>query len=428
MHHRYKDSFNLSPLDDSFYSLSKNISFLLIKCSKDCNLSRIDLQLLVACNEQPEDYVYPDLSANETSLKTNIQKPIEVKQKTIQYNIVAEIPIFLTGKETQVKILILVPITDVRININNEQVFKMEWREFAVHQRDHNINDYLNVKYFQVQKDFYVAKLTLDTKSTNDMLSSSEIDRNLKNLEEQFINQLNEKSDDEAWKRLIANNTMQKFNSNMNQIVQLSRCLRLTSNDLSNSTNIYNLFNKLPKPEIQNKLLDLIPFKDFSAVAQNMYIVDDVEPALEYEFSRVWTRSMDHSFQSIIKCRDQVYSAIYLYVDQLRLNKCQLFLLYTCANTLSNNMTSSIRSDFNAMLVECTKFCELKYLDRSEYIQHFEECQRLIYEAQRIYRTMKRSSNNWAEVNDLFDLSSFKIETNLSNAFIYSQMSRDTHM
>ncbi|CAF4662164.1 unnamed protein product, partial [Rotaria sp. Silwood2] len=250
MHHRYKDSFNLSPLDDSFYSLSKNISFLLIKCSKDCNLSRIDLQLLVACNEQPEDYVYPDLSANETSLKTNIQKPIEVKQKTIQYNIVAEIPIFLTGKETQVKILILVPITDVRININNEQVFKMEWREFAVHQRDHNINDYLNVKYFQVQKDFYVAKLTLDTKSTNDMLSSSEIDRNLKNLEEQFINQLNEKSDDEAWKRLIANNTMQKFNSNMNQIVQLSRCLRLTSNDLSNSTNIYNLFNKLPKPEI----------------------------------------------------------------------------------------------------------------------------------------------------------------------------------
>ncbi|CAF3836916.1 unnamed protein product [Rotaria sp. Silwood1] len=41
---------------------------------------------------------------------------------------------------------------------------------------------------------------------------------------------------------------------------------------------------------------------------------------------------------------------------------------------------------------------------------------------------MKRSSNNWAEVNDLFDLSLFKIETNLSNAFLYSQMSRDTHL
>ncbi|CAF4918941.1 unnamed protein product [Rotaria sp. Silwood1] len=428
MHHRYKDSFNLSPLDDSFYLLSKNIPFLLIKRSDDSNLSRIDLQLLVACNEQPENNVCTNIPANETSINTNTQKPIEVKQKKIQYNIVATIPIFLTGKETQVKLLILVPITDISININNEQVFKMEWRDFSIHLRDHNINDYLNVKYFQVQKDFYVAKLTLDTKSANDILSSSEIDRNLKDLEEQIINQLNEKSDDDAWKTLIANKAMQKFNNNMNQIVKLSQFSHLSSNDLSNSTNIYNLFNKLPKPEIQNNLLDLLPINDFSAVSSRINIVNDVEPALEYEFSRVWSNSMDRSFQSIIKCRDQVYSDIYLYVDQLRLNKCQLFLLYVCANTLSNNITSNIQSNFNTMLAECIRFCELKYLDRSEYIKHLEECQRLIREAQRIHRTMKRSSNNWAEVNDLFDLSSFQIETNLSNAFLYSQMSRDTHL
>ncbi|CAF5081210.1 unnamed protein product, partial [Rotaria sp. Silwood1] len=116
--------------------------------------------------------------------------------------------------------------------------------------------------------------------------TDSDISQSLLDLNEQINNRLNERSDDEAWKTLIANSTAQKFKNNMNQIVQLSQCLRLTSNDLSNSTNVYNLFNKLPKPEIQNNLLDLIPFKDFSAVAQNIHIVDDTESALEYEFSR----------------------------------------------------------------------------------------------------------------------------------------------
>ncbi|CAF4364696.1 unnamed protein product, partial [Rotaria sp. Silwood2] len=428
LHGRYKNSLKLSPIDQMFSLVSGNIPWLLIK-SSNTSLIGIDLQLLVEDDQQPEDNIPHNQPLPDTSINTNTPIIIEVKPKTAKYNIISEIPVSLTSNETTVKIFISLPKIDaISIKIDNKQVFQMEWRKFTVHQCQHNINQHLKIQYFQSYKEFYVTKLTLNSQSMTDVPLANEIKTNLTDLEEQISNQLNEMSDDEAWKRLIANNTMQKFNSNMNQIVQLSRCLRLASNDLSNSTNIYNLFNKLPKPEIQNKLLDLIPFKDFSAVAQNMYIVDDVEPALEYEFSRVWTRSMDHSFQSIIKCRDQVYSDIYLYVDQLRLNKCQLFRLYTCANTLSNNMTSSIQSDFNAMLVECTKFCELKYLDRSEYIQHFEECQRLIYEAQRIYRTMKRSSNNWAEVNDLFDLSSFKIETNLSNAFIYSQMSRDTHM
>ncbi|CAF1312641.1 unnamed protein product, partial [Rotaria sordida] len=428
LYSRYKNSFKLSPIDQTFSLVSGNISWLLIKCS-NTYLTRIDLQLLVEDDQQPEDNIPSNQRPPDTSNNTNTSKPVNVKQKKIKYNIVSEIPVFLTSKETAVKILISLPRIDViNIKIDNKQVFQMEWWKFAVSQREHNINQYLNIKYFQSNKEFYVTKLTLNTQSTTTVPLSNQIKQNLIDLEEQIINQLNEKSDDEAWKTLIANNTMQKFNNNMNQIVQLSRCLRLTSNDLLNSINIYNLFNKLPKPEIQNNLLDLIPFKDFSAVAQNIHIVDDFEPALEHEFSRVWTRSMDRSFQSIIKCRDQIYSDIYLYVDHLRLNKCQLFLLYACANTLSNNMTSSIQSDFNTMLAECTKFCELKYLDRPEYIQHLEECQRLIYEAQRIYRTMKRSSNNWIEINDLFDLSSFKIETNLSNAFLYSQMSRDTHI
>ncbi|CAF5001248.1 unnamed protein product, partial [Rotaria sp. Silwood1] len=424
LHSRYKNSFQLSPIDKMLSLVSGNISWLLIKCS-DVYLTRIDLQLLVEDDQQPEDTFLPEQLPSDT----NTPKVTEVKEKKIKYNIVSEIPVFLQPKETVVKISISLPRIDaISIKRGNQQIFQLEWRKFAIDQREHIIDRCLNVKYFRGQKQFYVTKLTLDTESATNGPLPSEIERNLTDLEEQIKNQMNKISDNEAWKTLIANTTMQKFKNNMNQIVQLSPCLQLTSNDVLNPTNIYNLFNKLPNSEIQNSLLDLIPVKDFSAVPQDIRIVEDFDPALEYEFSHVWTRSMDRSFQSIIKCRDQVYFDIYLYVDQLRLNKCQLFLLYTCANTLSNNMTSSIQSDINTMLAECTKFCKLKYLDRPEYVRHLEQCQRLIYEAQRIYRTMKRSSNNWAEINDLFDLSSFKIETNLSNAFLHSQMSRDTHM
>ncbi|CAF4351995.1 unnamed protein product, partial [Rotaria sp. Silwood2] len=423
LHSRYKNLFKLRPIDKMLSLESGNISRLVIKYS-GAHLTRIDLQLLIKDNQQPKYTI----SSDQIPSDTNTLESTQVKQE-IKYNIVSEIPVFLHSKDNVVKIFISLPSIDaISIKRDNQQILQLEWWNFSINQREHFIDQCLSIKYFRSNEQFYISKLNLDTESASNISYSSEIKRNLTDLEEQIKNQMNEMSDCEAWKTLITNTTMQKFENNMDRIVQLSQCLQLTSNDVLNPTNIYNLFNKLPNSDIQNTLLDLIPVKDFSAVPQDIRIVEDFDPALEYEFSHVWTRSMDRSFQSVIKCRDQVYFNIYLYVDQLRLNKCQLFLLYACANTLSNNMTSSIQSDFNNMLAECTKFCKLKYLDRPEYVRHLEECQRLIYEAQRIHRTMKRSSNNWTEINDLFDLSSFKIETDLSNAFLHSQMSRDTHM
>ncbi|CAF4480842.1 unnamed protein product, partial [Rotaria magnacalcarata] len=49
-------------------------------------------------------------------------------------------------------------------------------------------------------------------------------------------------------------------------------------------------------------------------------------------------------------------------------------------------------------------------------------------DAQQVYRTLKRSSNNWAEIKRLTSLSSLPIEDDLTVAFARSEMSRDVHL
>ncbi|CAF4763759.1 unnamed protein product, partial [Rotaria sp. Silwood1] len=207
--------------------------------------------------------------------------------------------------------------------------------------------------------------------------------------------------------------------------VLLNRIHRLESD-------LYQKFftqSKAPKATRLANALKLLNIREFDMVPPHRNIVDDNDPAINHNFSLTWTKSMQKAFSSGQNILVDLTAQIYPFIDRLRMYKTQLLLCYVWASTLSlTNISSDIQRSFANMLTESHELCQLSTTNNKESLKCLEQSRWNISNAQRLHRTIKRSTNNWMEVKHLQEISFTTIEDNLLTAFSHSQLGHDAHL
>ncbi|CAF4310596.1 unnamed protein product, partial [Rotaria sp. Silwood2] len=392
LHKRYKISLNLRELNESLFPKSNQIYRFEINCYNH-QLHKILILFWISNTEQPFLFL----------------------------------PINLTERYTKFYLIINTPVTHLAIETDFCAGNHEKWSKLVDHREKYRIKDIVELKCEKISTNYcYTVNSIADTLSPTMIPSRSQILQNLQDLEEQLENQITHSKEGDLFRKSLITPAFQLVTKNLNEIIQIIQCPNLHENDLLNTTNIYQLFMKFPRSDVLIKALNLLRNETFSSISSTIQFVDDNDPALRItSFDLVWTHSMKNAFTLSRQCLIDGNTQMNIFINHLRQMKSYLILAYAWANSLSENSSSNIQQEFSSMLNE---YNQIPKLSNQENIEYLNECQSIINDAQRIYRTIKRTSNNWMEIKRLLNLTTFSIEPNLNKAFSHSHMSRDAHL
>ncbi|CAF0973759.1 unnamed protein product [Adineta steineri] len=274
---------------------------------------------------------------------------------------------------------------------------------------------------------FYTVENSIESMNENETLSPNDLNNLIENIDEKFRQQINQQKEEIIWSKSPIIDILQSFVDNFKRISQLLQTSTINDEDLSSSTNIFNLFQKLPRIAILQQILDLIQ-PDQTLMIIPTHIVDDHEASIHLNLDQVWTNTMKNAFQVGKDVLIDVSKRLQHLLFALRLTKSHVILSYTWSNALTININNESEQEFLIMSNDCQEFLRFRIPNQIESIKHQEECKRIVNEANQIYRMMKRSGNTLNDVKRLVDIQPFLIDENIDEGYVHSQMDRDVHL
>ena len=336
------------------------------------------------------------------------------------------LPLPLAAPYTKYRLVVNASVGSLAIGTDFSVGKSVSWSSFTQKKKSYVLKHQLELKCERIHgKHCYIANGVQDTLSPSAVPSLSQIQNHLQILEEQLQSQLTHEREEDLFRTSSTTVAFARLTTAIGEIEQMTRCSELAPHDLSDASAICKAFGKMPQSDVYNRVANLLRSKTFPAMLPQIQFVDDNDPAIRVNFDQVWTHAMNDAFQSSRLCLINTVKQINLFHNQLRLTKAHLILAYAWANFLSLDPSSNRQLEFASMVND---YQQIPKLPKEDNIQHENDCQRIINDAQRIYRTIKRTSNNWTDVKRLLTLTSFPIEENLTQAFSHSQMSRDAHL
>ena len=320
---------------------------------------------------------------------------------------------------TQFDLVVNTRITHVDINGN-----RMDWSTLIDQRIPYHIDQQLKFTCEQMYSKYYyiVNGIASELNLSSVIPSRSDIQNNLRQLEEEIHIQYEQYHEDEIFQSSIITQTLMKLSDQLKEIKEIVHCPEF-------HTNIYQLFLQLPKVDLLKKTLNQLSSETFASISPLTQIVHDDDPALWIEFNIVQTTSMNRAFLAGRRCLIDAMNQLHGFINHLQLIKAQIILSYAWTHALlTTNESSNTEEEFCSMLKEYDRFREIPMRKTKENIRNLHECRRAIKDARRVDRTIKQISNKWTEIQHLMNLSPFAIEENLHNAFLHSTMSRDAHL
>ncbi|CAF4820506.1 unnamed protein product, partial [Rotaria sp. Silwood1] len=337
--------------------------------------------------------------------------------------------ISLNNALTKICIVLRTQITHLAIHNFDISGMKMRWSTLVDNQIPYHIINNLKLTCQPIyQKYCFTVNGVASDLNISTIPSIGDLQNSLRELEEQLIVQNQQHKEEEEFQSSPITRAIQTLTNHMKEILPMINCPKLSPNDLSTPSNIYHLFMQLPQVDVLKKIFDLLDIKEFASISPLIQFVHDDDPAIRLYFQSVQTYSMEAAFSSSRQCLLDAKAQLQHFINNLHLNRVHLVLIYAWTNALSIHGSLDTQQEFSTMLNECTQLSQIPMENNQENVQHLNECRRVLKDAQRIFRTIKRTSNNWIEIKRLISLSSLTIEDNFTMAFIHSEMSRDAHL
>ena len=348
-----------------------------------------------------------------------------------QQDPILDLELLLNNILTQFDLVVHTRITHVSIHTISISENRMDWSTLIDQRIPYHIDQQLKVICEQIHsKSYYIVNgIDNELSPSTSLLSRNDIQNNLCKLEKEIRIEYQQYQEDEQFQSSIITQTLMKLPNELQDIISIIHCPELHFNCLLTTPNIYQLFLQLPQVDKLKKALNQLSIQTFASISPLTQIVQDDDPALRTEFNFIQTTSMNRAFLTGRQCLLDAISQLHCFINHLQLTKARITLTYAWTNALlTTNELSDTRKEFSSILRECDRFREIPMRKTEENLRNLHECRRMIKDAQRITRTIKRASNNWTEIQRLMSLSPFTIEDNLNAAFLHSTMSRDAHL
>ena len=346
--------------------------------------------------------------------------------KTAEKTPFVTLPLPLDDSYTKYALVVNASVVSLAIDVDCIVGRSISWSSLTQMKKGYVVEHQLELKCERIHGKYcYTANGVQDTLSPSSIPSLFQIQDNLQSLEEQLQSQLTHSKEEDLFRTSSTTAAFARLTTAIDEIQQMTRCSALAPHDLSDASAIYQVFAKIPPSNIYSQVANLLRYKTFPAISPQTQLVDNNDPAIRMSFDQVWTHAMNEAFRSSQQCISNTVTQINLFHNQLCQTKAHLILAYAWANSLSLNSSPNTQREFFSMLHD---YQQIPKLSKEDNVRCENDWQRIINDAQRIYRTIKRTSNNWTDIKRLYKLTLFSIEKNLTEAFRHSQMSRDAHL
>ena len=396
LHSQYRSRLHLAPLDNSFFITMDQVYVLNIYRYQP-SLTKMTLHF----------WNSPNLLPN----------PLEIS---------------LGGEYEKIVIALNTMVTEISVDIQSHgEGPKMEWSKFINSSELYRWESFLTIKCFRPTRGqpYYGVKSIDELSCKGSSMTTEEIQEMLNHLEKSLQKELEKRKEEDTLKQSAITKALKTLEMNVEKITVLSRCQPLNQLDLTNLSGIYRFFQQIPTSTKLTEAFELLRIKDFDLVPSHISLVEDTDPAINQSISLIWTKLMHDAFSTTKRVFSELIDRLYCVSDQLRICKAQLLLCYVWANTIPPmNVSNSVQGNFSVMQSECLKLCQLPKANNEQSFKSFQQCRWSTYDAQRLYQTLKRSTNNWIEVQHLQNISFTSIKGDLLKAFSHSQLGRDAHL
>ncbi|CAF4829830.1 unnamed protein product, partial [Rotaria sp. Silwood2] len=209
------------------------------------------------------------------------------------------IPLDLVDKYSRLILVVNTNIIKLIINTENSIGTDISWTKLVDQQQIHTWDNHLRIKCFPADRNecFYTVKGLGGSIDDNDILSINDLDGLINIFDEIFQQQINQKKEEFIWEKSSITLLFKLFIENLNKINQLFKCSPLSDIDLLTSSNIYQLFLKLPTLEIFKQVFDLLQIDNQLSIIIPLQIVNDDNSAINQQFNQIWTQNMEKTFQ-----------------------------------------------------------------------------------------------------------------------------------
>ena len=391
LHQKYKASLNLNDLDTRDFSKTDKICLFEIERS-DSHITNIDIVFWQENDERPFHTLL----------------------------------VLLPERTTRFYLIMKATVTHVAVDTEDLGGTRVKWSSLTERRKSYILKGSLTLQCENThEKTCYTAHGFQDALLPATIPSPFDVQQSLDDLDKYLQSQLTHSKEADLFRQSPMTAAFARLTRTIHEIGEMIRSTSIEPNALSNTSTIYALFRRLSSSNVHNRTIVLLRNATFPKVSSTMRFVEDNDAAIKTNFEQVWTRSMQNAFQLSRKCLDDVNTRLILCHNHVRQTKAHLIFAYAWANALSLHPSSNTQQEFSAML---TDYQEMTRLSDEESIRCENDCQRILIDAQRVYRTIKRTSHNWTDIKHLLTFTSFPSEANLSDAFSRSQMSRDAHL
>ncbi|CAF5034480.1 unnamed protein product, partial [Rotaria magnacalcarata] len=329
------------------------------------------------------------------------------------------LPVQLNSNLQQIYIVVKTHVTHLAVCTDYYSGNKMKWSTFVDNQIPYHIQNHIKLTCQPVyNKKCYTVNGVGSELNQEHVPWIGDLQKDLTELEHQLLSQYKLTKEHSEFLASSITRAIDKLTIHMKDILTIISYVKLNPNDLSSPTDIYKLFMQLPRIDNLKKALDLLEISEFTSISPVIQYVNDDDPAIDVDLQYVQTYSMQKAFYSSRQCLIDARAQIYHFMDNLHLNRAHMALTYAWASARLTHGSQYTQEEFSVMLKECAQLDQRPFtINNEEVVRHRIECQRVVKDAQQVYRTLKRSSNNWAEIKRLTSLSSLPIEDDLTVAF-----------